>query len=88
MVKDHTGTVLLNRVIKAGETWSVPPRAGLRLTVGDAGGTDIVVDSATTPSLSGTGVVRRDLPLDPDRIKGGKLSSTVMAPLVSIRSRQ
>ena len=41
LVKDHSGTVLLNRMLKAGETWPVPPGTDLLLTTGNAGGTEI-----------------------------------------------
>ena len=44
------------------------------LTTGNAGGTAVVVDGVATPVPGGTGAVRRDLPLDPDLIKAGKLA--------------
>jgi cytoskeleton protein RodZ len=88
MVKDRSGAILLNRTLKAGETWPVPPRPDLLLTAGNAGGTDILVDGAAIPSLGGSGVVRRDLLLDPDQIKDGKLASAAVAPLASTRPRQ
>jgi cytoskeleton protein RodZ len=73
-VRDRAGPVLLNRILHPGETWEVPARPNLTLTTGNAGGTDIVVDGTTSPSLGGIGVVRRDLPLDPDLIRDGKLA--------------
>jgi cytoskeleton protein RodZ len=88
LVKDHSGAVLLNRVLKAGETWPVPPRPDLVLTTGNAGGTDILVDGATTASLGGPGTVRRDMLLDPDQIKDGKLAGAVVPQLASSRPRQ
>jgi cytoskeleton protein RodZ len=88
LVKDRSGTVLLNRVLKAGETWPVPARSDLLMTTGNAGGTDIVVDGAATPALGGSGAVRRDLPLDPDQIKDGRLAATAVAPVASVRPRQ
>lgn len=75
-VRDKAGTVLLNKILKAGETWPVPPRAGLSMTTGNAGGTDVLVDGVVTASLGGAGVVRRDLQLDLDQIKDGKLAAT------------
>jgi cytoskeleton protein RodZ len=75
-VRDRSGPVLLNRILHAGETWEVPVRPNLLLTTGNAGGTDLVVDGVSTPSLGGSGAVRRDLPLDPDLIKDGKLALT------------
>ncbi len=86
-VKDRSGTVLLNRVLKTGETWAVPPRNDLLLTTGNAGGTEILVDGSATAALGGNGAVRRDLTLDPDQIKDGKLAIAT-APLPAPRPRQ
>lgn len=72
-VRDRAGSVLLNRILHPGETWEVPQKPNLLLTTGNAGGTDLVVDGVSTGLLGGNGVVRRDLPLDPDLIKDGKL---------------
>ncbi len=72
-VRDRAGPVLLIRTLHAGETWEVPAKPNLLLTTGNAGGTDLVVDGVTTPSLGGSGAVRRDVPLDPDLIKDGRL---------------
>ncbi len=72
--------VLLSRILHAGETWPVPARPNLLLTTGNAGGTDLLVDGAATPSLGGSGTVRRDLPLDPDLIRDGKLAAVVTPP--------
>jgi cytoskeleton protein RodZ len=73
-VRDRAGSVLLNRILHAGETWEVPARTNLLLTTGNAGGTDLLVDGVATASLGGNGAVRRDLPLDPDLIKDGRLA--------------
>jgi cytoskeleton protein RodZ len=89
MVKDRSGTILLNRILKAGETWPVPVRTDLMFTTGNAGGTEVLVDGTAIPSLGGSGVVRRDLSLDPDQIKDGKLAAgSATTPLASSRPRQ
>jgi cytoskeleton protein RodZ len=75
-VRDRAGAVLLNRLLHPGDTWEVPPRPNLVLTTGNAGGTELVVDGVATPSLGSSGMVRRELPLDPDLIKDGKLVTT------------
>jgi cytoskeleton protein RodZ len=72
-VRDHTGQVLFSRILHAGESWPVPPGPGLVLTTGNAGGTELVLDGATTPPLGTPGAVRRDLPLDPNAVKSGRL---------------
>jgi cytoskeleton protein RodZ len=77
-VRDRQGQVLLNRVLRAGETWPVPVRPNLLLTTGNAGGTEILVDGTLTPGLGADGAVRRDLSLDPDTVKDGKLA--LLAP--------
>ncbi len=82
-VRDRSGQVLLSRVLHAGETWDVPEQPNLLLTTGNAGGTDLLIDGTATGSLGGSGVVRRDLPLDPDLIRDGKAAAeTASAPRV------
>ena len=68
-VRDAKGPVLLNRVLRAGETWSVPTGAKLLLTTGNAGGTEVLTDGVPGPSLGAIGTVKRDVPLDPDALK-------------------
>jgi cytoskeleton protein RodZ len=80
LVRDKAGPVLLSRILHAGETWAVPARPNLLFTTGNAGGTDLVVDGVGSPSLGGNGVVRRDLALDPDLIKDGRLASASTPP--------
>ena len=70
-VREKQGPVLLNRVMRAGETWPVPKGQQLLLTTGNAGGTELLVDGAPTPSLGAGGAVRRDVQLDPDTLKAG-----------------
>ena len=77
-VRDRQGQVLLNRVLRAGETWPVPPKLHLLLTTGNAGGTELLVDGAATPALGADGAVRRDLALDADAIRDGKPVAAVL----------
>jgi cytoskeleton protein RodZ len=63
------GAVLFNRVLRPGETYRVPMRPGLLLTTGNAGGLEVVLDGDALPTLGQQGVVRRDLPLEPDALK-------------------
>jgi cytoskeleton protein RodZ len=73
-VRDKSGQIYLNRILHAGETWQVPARPNLTMTTGNAGGTELVVDGTSTGVLGGSGVVKRDLPLDPDLFKEGRLA--------------
>ena len=77
-VRDKSGTVLLNKVLRQGDTWPVPPTPGLLLTTGKAAATEILLDGVAIGNLGGTSSVRHDLPLDYDLLKAGKV--TVAAP--------
>jgi len=73
-VRERPGQILLARTMKAGETWPVPVRPNLVLTTGNAGGTELIVDGVLAAGLGGPGMVRRDLPLDLEMIRDGKLA--------------
>nr|WP_294543644.1 helix-turn-helix domain-containing protein [uncultured Rhodopila sp.] len=88
LLKDRSGTVLMQRVLKTGETLPVPPRADLLLTTGNAGGTEILLDGVLAPPIGGPGGVRRDLPLDPQIIRDGKLTAAPTSPVGSLRAHQ
>ena len=74
-VKDRGGVLLLNRVLKAGESWAVP-KQDLLMTTGNAGGTEILIDGVPTQPLGGLGAVRRDVALDPVALGGVKPAAT------------
>jgi len=80
-VRDKAGPVVFNRTMRAGETWPVPNKIGLLLTVGNAGGTEVLIDGVASASLGADGVVRRDLPLDFDQVQGGKLGVAASSPV-------
>lgn len=66
-------TLLLTRTLKAGDMYRVPNLPGLRLMTGNAGALEILVDGQKTPSLGALGVVRRNILLDPERLKAGSI---------------
>jgi cytoskeleton protein RodZ len=73
-VKQKAGPALLNKLMHAGDVFAVPAdKTGLALTTGNAGGTELDVDGAPVPGLGASGMVRRNLPLDPDALKAGNL---------------
>ncbi len=80
-IKDRaTGSVVTDRTMKAGEVYQVPNRTGLVLTVGNAGGTEVLLDGKATPSLGADGAVRRGLPLEIDQVRDGKLAASYTPP--------
>lgn len=68
-IRDPLGNRILSRIMAPGEDYLVPAQSGLRLTVGNAGGLEIRVNGEPIPALGGPGVVRRNVPLEPDRLQ-------------------
>ncbi|ATR20582.1 hypothetical protein CTJ15_09925 [Roseomonas sp. FDAARGOS_362] len=60
---------LLSRLLRPGETYTVPAGEGMTLTTGKADALEIIVDGQTSPFLAGRTNVVRDIPLDPDRLR-------------------
>lgn len=67
-VRDTQG-LLLSRLLKAGERYTVPDGNGLTLMVGNAGGLRIAIDGTELPSLGRTGEVRRGVSLNPASLR-------------------
>lgn len=61
--------VLLDRVLRNGDSWPVPNREGLVLTTGKAENLDIVVDGEASPAIAGATGVRRGIALVADRLR-------------------
>jgi cytoskeleton protein RodZ len=64
-VKDPTGNILFSKVLHAGQSWPVPDEAGLTMTAGNAGATEIADGGKTSPPLGAAGAVVRDYALTP-----------------------
>ncbi len=71
-VRNRQGAALIARILRAGETWSVPDQPALVLSTGNAGGLVLLVNGQPAPALGAVGAVRRDVPLDPDLIRAGQ----------------
>jgi cytoskeleton protein RodZ len=74
-VAERHGHVLVNRLMHAGDSWSVPPGsepAQLLLSTGNAGGLVVLVDGQPAPALGKEGAVRHDIPLDPEALREGQ----------------
>jgi cytoskeleton protein RodZ len=73
--------VLFSRVLRSGETYTVPDEKGLMLTTGNAGGIEILVNGTKLKSLGTVGLVKRDIPLDAKKLRDGTaLKTTKAAP--------
>jgi cytoskeleton protein RodZ len=69
-IRDSTGAIVVSRLMRRGESFPVPTRPGLLLTVGNASALSLVLDGKTLPPLGKAGMVRHDVQLDPDRLAG------------------
>ena len=70
-VGDGRGPSVFAQVLRAGDSFTVPDRAGLRFDTGNAGGLEITVDGQTIPPIGPSGAVRRNIPLDADKLVAG-----------------
>lgn len=61
--------VILDRVLRSGDTFQVPAREGLVLTTGKAENLEILLNDEPSPVLSGATGVRRGIALDVDRLR-------------------
>ncbi|MCH7633894.1 MAG: DUF4115 domain-containing protein, partial [Proteobacteria bacterium] len=67
--------LLLTRILRAGDSYRVPNRNGLTLMTGNAGALEILVDGEPVPPIGPFGAVRRDVSLDPNRLKTGSAAT-------------
>ena len=70
-VTDPQGRIVVKRVMRAGDTYSVPNGPGYSLVTTNAGGLDVVVDG-NAKSMGARGDILRGVPLNPDTLKGSR----------------
>lgn len=63
--------LLFTRLLREGDEYEVPNRAGLRLMTGNAGALELWVDGEAIPAIGEVGEVRRNVELDPEKLKSG-----------------
>ena len=63
--------LLLERSLNPGDVYHVPDRPGLKLTTGNAGVLEVIVDGRIAPPLGPFGAVRRNLALDSESLLAG-----------------
>jgi len=70
-IRDAGGRLIMTGVLSANQIYSPPLQEGLTLAVGDAHGVEIRVDGELMPLLGASGVILREVLLDPVRLKAG-----------------
>lgn len=74
-IRDKDDSVVLQRVLRQGETFNVPDQKGLVMTTGNAGGIVIELEGKPLQSLGSLGVVKRGIKLDPTALSDGSAFS-------------
>ena len=83
-VTNEKKDVVFSRVLRSGETYTVPEEEGLMLTTGNAGGIEITVNGTKLKSLGTVGLVKRDIPLDAKKLRDGSaFRTTKTAPVAN-----
>jgi cytoskeleton protein RodZ len=75
-IRDKDDAVLLQRVLRQGESFNVPDQKGLLMTTGNAGGIVIELEGKPLQSLGSLGVVKRGIKLDPAALADGSAFNT------------
>lgn len=68
---ESTGETVVTKVLRVGDTVTVPDRPNLTLLTGNAGGIDIHVDGVAAPSIGQPGEIVRNVSLDGERLLAG-----------------
>jgi cytoskeleton protein RodZ len=75
-IRDNKDAVVLQRVLRQGETFNVPDQKGLVMTTGNAGGIVIELEGRALQALGSLGVVKRGIKLDPAALSDGSAFNT------------
>jgi cytoskeleton protein RodZ len=67
-VRRGGGSPAFSRLMRAGETFEVPPQPGYRLSTGNAAGIEVSIDGQRLAPLGKSGAVRRNVVLDADAL--------------------
>lgn len=69
-IRDNTGQPIFSRVLKQGEEYWVPEQAvNYKMTTGNAGGLDVIVEGDAIQTMGRVGEVRRRVSLNPADLK-------------------
>ena len=70
---------ILTRTMHPGDSYYAPNKPGLIMRTGNAGGLSFLVDGKPLPAIGPTGMVKKKIPLDPQRLISGDLGEDVPA---------
>lgn len=75
-IRDKDDNVVLQKVLRQGESFNVPDQKGLLMTTGNAGGIVIELEGKPLQTLGSLGVVKRGIKLDPTALTDGSAFQT------------
>jgi cytoskeleton protein RodZ len=75
-IRDKDDNVVLQKVLRQGESFNVPDQKGMLMTTGNAGGIVIELEGKALQSLGSLGVVKRGVKLDPAALSDGSAFQT------------
>lgn len=79
-IKDGEGKVIVSNVLDKGDQYFVPDSPGLNMSLGNAGGVEIVLDGRVLKPLGKIGDIRRDIPLETDYLKTLEFKEPALQP--------
>lgn len=68
-IRESDGQLVTSRLLRKGDTYRVPDRPGLTLTAGNAGALNVAIDGQDVGPLGSSKQVRRDVSLDPAKLR-------------------
>lgn len=68
-VRESDGQLVVSRLLHRGDSYTVPDRAGLTLTTGNAGTLQLTLDGKILPALGAAKEVKRNVSLDPAKLQ-------------------
>jgi len=68
-IRDQNNRKLISRVLEAGDQYFVPDRLDLSMSIGNAGGVEILVDGIALENIGESGQVLRNIPLNAGALK-------------------
>ena len=71
-IKDAAGNVVATKTLQPGDLMNVPDLPGMRMTTGNAGGLQIMVDGVQSPWMGRSGEVVRNVSLEPPNLMRGR----------------
>ncbi|HBS34847.1 MAG TPA: hypothetical protein DEA50_07190 [Parvularcula sp.] len=69
-IRDENGKAIVSKVLKAGDQYFVPDSPNLKMSLGNAGAVQVVIDGNAVAPLGAEGEIRRDIPLGREALQG------------------